>query len=82
MTRNRAYYHYQRRRTILRKMRILKRIGNFENMNAWSRGQYGRLAKGKIHCSCWMCRTKSKDQISHRDAKHKISAYQQMSDYI
>ena len=26
-------------------------------------------AKGKIHCSCSMCRTKSYDQMSHSDVR-------------
>jgi len=81
MSRNRAFYYLQRKRTIRKKIQLLKRIGGLESVRAWTRGQPGRLVKGKIHCSCWMCRTKSSDQITHRDAKHNVSAAQQMLDW-
>jgi len=69
MTGNRAYHRWQRQRTINRKVGVLNRIGGDEYVIAWTRGMAGRLAKGKIHCSCAMCRSKSSDQISLRDAK-------------
>jgi hypothetical protein len=77
MRRSRAYYRWQRRRVIRKKVDVLKRIGGTESVLAWTRGQYGRLAKGKIHCSCRMCRTKSYDYLSHRDVKHLIAAAHQ-----
>ena len=42
-----------------------------ENVKAWTAGgtKIGRLSKGKIHCSCWMCRVKSYDYRSHMDAR-------------
>ena len=57
---------------------ILRRLGGEEYVYAWTRGAYGRLAKGKIHCSCPMCRAKSRDEHSHRDKKAFLSAKQQM----
>lgn len=78
MSRSHSFYYLQRKRTIRKKMQLLKRIGGMENVRAWTRRQPGRLFKGKIHCSCWMCRTKSSDQVSHRDAKHNVSAAWQM----
>ncbi len=69
MSRSRAFHLWQRERTISRKVDLLKRIGGDEYVRAWTRGAEGRLAKGKIHCSCWMCRGKSSDLISHRDRK-------------
>ena len=81
MLRNRTFYYLQRRRTISKKIQLLKRIGGLENVIAWTRGQPGRLFKGKIHCSCWMCRKKSSDQISHRDAKRNVSAAWQILDW-
>ncbi len=44
------------------------------------RGDVGRFAKGKIHCSCGMCRTKSYDTPSHTDRKKFIAAQQQIDD--
>ena len=51
-------------RAIHRKEGILKRIGGEEYIRAWTGGTPGRLAKGKIHCSCPMCRKKSYDSPS------------------
>ena len=66
--RGQGYYRYQRKRHIKRKMGILRRIGGEDNLACWTGdGCYGVLSKGKIHCSCWMCRTKSYDDWSHSD---------------
>ena len=78
MKRTRAYYRRQRNRAIERKLGILRRLGGEEYVYAWTRGAYGRLAKGKIHCSYPMCRAKSRDEHSHRDKKAFLSAKQQM----
>lgn len=78
MKRTRAYYRRQRNRAIERKLGILRRLGGEEYVYAWTRGAYGRLAKGKIHCSCPMCRAKSRDEHIHRDKKAFLSAKQQM----
>ena len=78
MQRNRAYYRWQRNRTINRKIRIIKCIWSAESV-MWALEKPGKFAKGKIHCSCWMCRTKSYDCLSHRDEKSLITATQQMA---
>lgn len=52
-----------------RKVELLRLIGGHELVYGWTRGTPGRLAKGKIHCSCPMCIMKSYDQISHSEAK-------------
>ena len=56
MNRDRSYYRKQRMRAIHRKETILRQLGGEENVLAWEHGAAGRLSKGKIHCSCWMCR--------------------------
>jgi len=81
MSRSRAYYRWQRYRTIQKKLGFLKRVGGMENVMAWTGGQPGRLSKGKIHCSCWMCRMKSKVQAPRQDLKSKVSASQQMQEF-
>jgi len=78
LNRNRAYYRKQRARAISRKKVFLKRLGGDELIRAWSRGEFGRLSKGKIHCSCWMCRIKSYGSKSHSDKKKETVAVQQM----
>jgi hypothetical protein len=79
MKRNRAYRRWQRNRAINRKVRILKRIGGDGQVFAWSRGDTGRFAKGKIHCSCRMCRTKSYDYLSHVDERRILAASQRQA---
>ena len=78
MLRNRAYYRWQRNRTINRKLGILIRIGGTDYVEGWTRGEPGRLSKSKIHCSCGMCREKSHDHLTHRDVKLILAARQQM----
>lgn len=70
MNRTRGYYRYQRDRAIRNKYRkrqsllgkkATREFYDFEN------NHIGELSKGKIHCSCPMCRVKSYDELSHRD---------------
>jgi hypothetical protein len=53
--RDRAYYRHHRKRVIYRKLRIAKQIHWHIKNNQW-----GRLAKGKIHCTCGLCSEKSR----------------------
>ena len=77
---NRAYRRSQRNRIINRKACILRKMGGEKYVLAWSRGEAGRFAKGKIHCSCGMCRTKSYDMLSHADRKKLLAAQQQLNE--
>lgn len=57
--RSRAYNRHHRKRVIQRKLNIAKHIGWHPRFN-------GYFAKGKIHCSCWMCSQKTKtDGLPH-----------------
>lgn len=69
MERNRAYYRRQRDRAIKRKYAIQEiRMGKSEAKDLYEKyGKLGELSKGKVHCSCPMCRTKSYDELSRRD---------------
>jgi hypothetical protein len=81
MKKSKAYRRAQRKRVICRKIHILKKSGGEQYVKAWSRGgETGRLAKGKIHCSCWMCRRKSYDELTHTDRKKLLSGKQQIDD--
>ncbi len=81
MVRDRAYYRYQRNRHIRRKLRILKGYGEWIT-EGWTRNQPGRLAKGKIHCSCPMCREKYYDDPRLSDKRHILAANQQANEYF
>ena len=83
MKRDRAYIRKARMCTIRRKSALLRRLGGGDLWlyEGWTRGHPGRFAKGKIHCSCWMCRTKSYDRLSRSDLKKKIGGKQQLKDY-
>lgn len=78
MNRDRSYYRKQRKRAIHRKEGILRRIGGEELVHAWAHGAPGHFAKGKIHCSCWMCRRKSYDDPSLRDKRMALDAAEQL----
>lgn len=56
MKRDRAYYRYQRRKHIERKKKIIKRVSGVGNDPYWIYKHEGELSKGKIHCSCPLCR--------------------------
>lgn len=61
--RNRAYSRFQRIRIIIKKKKLAK-------MNGFTYRSDGYLAKGKIHCSCWMCSVKTKrDGFPHAQIK-------------
>ena len=51
--RTRSYIRYQRERIIRRKWAILKDVYQLEKESMPTRGT---LSKGKVHCSCRMCR--------------------------
>ena len=80
--RTKAYRYSLRARAINRKVSILRKYGGEEYVFAWSRGDVGRFAKGKIHCSCWMCRSKSYDDLSHADKKRLLAARQQVNEEV
>ena len=81
MKKDRGSQQYYRKRAIKRKLGILKRLGGNEYVFAWTGGTPGRLAKGKIHCSCWMCRLKSYDEPTMRDRRNEEAAKQQIEDF-
>ena len=60
-------------RAIHRKETILRQLVGEQNIFAWAHGALGRLSKGKIHCSCWMCRRKSYDEPQVRDKRAVIA---------
>lgn len=57
MNRSRDYYRKQRARVIRRKQNIIHSQNDY-----WHVEHAGMLSKGKIHCSCPMCRHKSYDE--------------------
>lgn len=81
MKRDRGYYRRQRKRTIQRKDRILGFWGSPEEVKSWERGAKGRLDKGKIHCSCPLCRRKSYDEPTNRDRRSMEKAEDMISEY-
>ena len=78
MNRDRSYYRKQRMRAIRRKENILRQLGGEAVVSAGAHGAVGRFSKGKIHCSCWMCRRKSYDDPQARDKRAAMDAAQQL----
>lgn len=73
MKRDRAYLRNQRRRIIDKKYHIREFIWGKEfTKEYYKTNPKGKLSKGKIHCSCFMCRQKSYDEMSHRDKKRLL----------
>lgn len=64
MAHSREYLRRVRRQAIRRKQRIIKDQNGY-----WSYKHAGELAKGKIHCSCPMCRRKSSDAAKISDIR-------------
>ena len=61
---------------------LLYGIGGHDYWGAWTRGANGRLAKGKIHCSCPMCRSKSYDDPTIRDKRAMGIAAEMLREYL
>lgn len=86
--RTKAYYRHHRWRSIRRKYEIRKQLWGKEAVDEYyskdghSGVALGTLSKGKIHCSCPMCRSKSKDGWSHRDRKKIENMNQQIKEYF
>lgn len=75
LKRNQSYRRKQRNRIIARKEKLLMQLGGKTLYDGWTRGAKGRLSKDKIHCSCYLCRKKSCDSLSHSDLKKIQSGY-------
>lgn len=70
------YRRYQRRTHIERKKRIIRDLNGY-----WHYKFDGDLNKGKIHCSCPMCRHKSYDRASISEQRTAASAIDELLDF-
>ena len=75
MNRPISFYRHNRIRVIKRKKKIIK-----EQHNYWYVQYDGILSKGKIHCSCPMCRHKSYDEAKMQDKHAAIRDLSQLDD--
>ena len=73
--RNMGYYRAQRKKAINRKKRIIR-----DQHNYWNVRFDGELSKGKIHCSCPLCRRKSYDYAKMQDIRNNASAISSLID--
>lgn len=80
MKRNKAYYRWQRRRAIHHKAWIVRYAWKEDSPLFWTPSRIGALSKGKIHCSCWMCRRKSYDELSRTDKRKQEACKQQLEE--
>ncbi len=78
-THNRGYYREMRKKHILRKKKIIHELGDI-----WYYPYEGMLSKGKIHCSCVLCRGKDsrgrhiktlQERRSDESMKYYLKAY-------
>lgn len=75
MNRPISFYRHNRIRVIKRKKKIIK-----EQHNYWYVQHDGILSKGKIHCSCPLCRHKSYDEAKMQDKHSAIRDLSQLDD--
>jgi len=75
--RSRAYIRHQRERMIQKKWAILQNVMLQENEYMPVRGT---LSKGKVHCSCRMCRYEQYHSIPKAKHKAKLKAMEQEID--
>lgn len=80
--RPKAWYRYQRRRSIRRKAGIVRRRYGERYLAAWMRrGSEGSLSKNKIHCSCPMCSAKSSRCRTMADQRKILAMEDKEKDY-
>lgn len=72
MKRTRAYRRQQRQRAIRKKLDILQRILHVERLPI-----VGKLSKGKVHCSCNVCRYEQRYRIPKAKEHALWQAHQQ-----
>lgn len=66
--RDRNYRREVRQKAINKKLKIRKFLWGTEAVNKYyEHNPVGSLDKGKVHCSCPLCRTKSYDELSKKD---------------
>lgn len=75
--RSKAYVRHQRERIIKRKWAILKNVFQREDEYMPKRGT---LSKGKVHCSCKMCRFEQYHSIPKAKHKAKLKSMQEEID--
>lgn len=75
MNRTRDYYRHQRKRVINRKRKIIHSQDDY-----WYVPHDGMLSKGKIHCSCPMCRRKSYDEAKMQDLHSTVGDLDMLED--
>lgn len=75
MNRTTAFYRDARRKTINRKKEIIKKQNYY-----WFYSHEGMLSKGKIHCSCPMCRCKSYDEAQMTDKRKSLNQISELID--
>lgn len=80
MNRTRYDRRVLRRRKVKSRCALLMRIGGSDLLEGWTRGAPGRLAKGKMHCSCSMCRLKSREIPGRREMRQMDACRQALSD--
>ena len=62
-----------RKKHIDRKIRILQNLHGKENFSFWYRNVHkGAFSKGKIHCSCYLCRPYKHTKSPTVSTKRKI----------
>lgn len=73
--RTKAYYRYQRNRSIQRKLTIIKNVWGYDEHSDREHPYMlkpGKLSKGKLNCSCKMCKYKKHYDIPKKQTKSTL----------
>lgn len=71
----RDYYRKMRKKHIRRKERIINEMNGY-----WHYKHLGELSKGKIHCSCELCTTKTNNKGHGKAINYKPSDLRKIED--
>ncbi len=81
LNRSRSFRRFQRKRAIHHKSMILRDYWQIHSEGFWTPVRVGELSKGKVHCSCWMCRRKSYDDPRMMDKRNCLSLQQKQTEF-
>ena len=81
MNRSRADRRFARNRAMAHRSMILRDCWKLNDADFWTPVRYGMLSKGKVHCSCRLCRRTFHDAPRIMDKRHLLAQNQRLRAY-
>ena len=79
--RSKAYTRHQRERVIQKKMKIVRNVFYWDDKEGIHTLVRGKFSKGKVHCSCRMCRYEQYHGIPKAKYKSKWDTMKKEIDF-